>query len=51
MLIGCQGVQEGVGIQILDFGPLEPAPANSQMSLHDGLNVRLRGGIQIPAAR
>jgi hypothetical protein len=30
---------------IFDFWPLEPAPAHSQMSLRDGLNVRLRGGI------
>jgi hypothetical protein len=37
----------GVGGEclILDFGPLRPAPAHSQMSLHDGLNFRLRGGI------
>ena len=31
-------------------GPLKPTPAHSQMSLRDGINVRLRGGIQIPAA-
>jgi len=33
------------------IGPLRPAPAHSQMSLRDGVNVRLRGGIQITAAR
>ena len=32
-------------------GPLKPTPAHSQMSLRDGMNFRLRGGIQIPAAR
>ena len=26
-------------------GPIKPAPAQSQMSLRDGMNVRLRGGI------
>ena len=31
-------------------GPLKPTPAHSQMSLRDGMNFRLRGGIQIPAA-
>ena len=31
-------------------GPLRPTPAHSQMSLRDGIDVRLRGGIQIPAA-
>ena len=29
-----------------ELGPLEPAPAYSQMSLRDGIDVRLRGGIQ-----
>ena len=32
-------------------GPLRPALAHSQMSLRERMNVRLRGGIQIPAAR
>jgi hypothetical protein len=32
-------------------GPLKPTPAHSQMSLRDGMNVRLRVGIQIPEAR
>ena len=32
-------------------GPLRPTPAHSRMSLRDGVNVRFRGGIQIPAAR
>ena len=32
-------------------GPLKPTPAHSQMSIRNGMNIRLRGGIQIPAAR
>jgi len=28
------------------LGPLRPTPAHSQMSLRDGMDVRLRGGIQ-----
>jgi hypothetical protein len=32
-------------------GPLRPAPAHSGYSFHDGMDVRLRGGIQIPAAQ
>ena len=41
----------GVALWGSRVGPLRPAPAHSQMSLRDGMNVRLRGGIQIPAAR
>jgi hypothetical protein len=33
------------------IGPLRPAPAHSQMSLRDGIDVRFREGIQIPTAR
>ena len=29
-----------------ELGPLRPAPAHSQMSLRDGIDVRLRGGIR-----
>jgi hypothetical protein len=32
-------------------GPLRPATAHSQMSLRDGMNVRLPGGIPIPAVQ
>jgi hypothetical protein len=32
-------------------GPLKPTSAHSDYSLHDGIDVRLRGGIQIPAGR
>ena len=28
-----------------ELGPLRPTPAHSQMSLRDGIDVRLRGGI------
>ena len=30
---------------VAGLGPLRPAPAHSQMSLREGINVRLRGGI------
>ena len=29
-----------------ELGPLRPTPAHSQMSLRDGMDVRLRGGIR-----
>ena len=29
-----------------ELGPLRPTPALSQMSLRDGIDVRLRGGIR-----
>jgi len=32
-------------------GPLRLAPAHFGYSFHDGMDVRLRGEIQIPAAR
>ena len=31
--------------RLAEIGPLRPAPAHSQMSLRDGIDVRLRGGI------
>ncbi len=34
--------------RIYGVGPLKPAPAYSCHSLYDGMNFRLRGGIQIP---
>ena len=30
----------------MELGPLGPAPAHSGLSFHDGLDVRLRGGIR-----
>ena len=30
----------------MELGPLGPAPAHSGLSLHDGMDVRLRGGIR-----
>ena len=31
--------------RLAEIGPLRPAPAHSQMSLREVINVRLRGGI------
>ena len=31
--------------RLAELGPLRPAPAHSQMSLREGIDVRLRGGI------
>ena len=30
----------------MELGPLGPAPAHSGLSVHDGVDVRLRGGIR-----
>ena len=30
----------------MELGPLGPAPAHSGLSFHDGMDVRLRGGIR-----
>ena len=30
----------------MELGPLRPAPAHSGLSFHDGMDVRLRGGIR-----
>ena len=35
-----------VSVNLAELGPLRPTPAHSQMSLRDGMYVRLRGGIR-----
>jgi len=35
-----------VSVNLAEIGPLRPTPAHLQMSLRDGIDVRLRGGIQ-----
>ena len=35
-----------VSVKLAQIGPLRPAPAHSRMSLRDGIDVRLRGGIR-----
>jgi hypothetical protein len=45
-MVGKVALLRSVSVNLAELGPLRPTPAHSQVSLRDGMYVRLRGGIR-----